>query len=415
MTLPKNLQAQLLCNYISDVPTRAAAGDFSEPYAACWQAIQGVTERGKRIEALEAALNVRQRPENTAIIAEILALKPKTEHEALSMAEQKDSIHPVEWVWPGFIPKNYITVLGAIQGSGKTALMQDLARRITTPGETWPDGQPIAKYGRVLYIDGEGMPEGIKERAEQWQMNLKDFYYCYPKNGEIYDLGSDKYKNILLQAVYEVRPLLLFVDSLGSINSKGENNVEDLRGIFAFLTGLARDFELGLILSHHLRKRFGALLEGTEMTLDDFRGSGHITQMARSVLAMSIIRTGPEIDRNGPRRLEVVKSNLGPYPAPLGLEFVAGFPSGFVLKWGDSPKTYHEPDKSDLVAEWLKEVLADGPASLAELVRLGELEGFSKATIHRTRKRLGSLISDTKGSKDPENKWQILEKPNFGS
>ncbi len=58
--------------------------------------------------------------------------------------------------------------------------------------------------------------------------------------------------------------------------------------------------------------------------IHDFRGSGHITAMARTVLGLSVVQTGKTFSLNGPRRLELVKTNLGPYPNPLGVLTVVG-------------------------------------------------------------------------------------------
>lgn len=405
--LPTKIQAQLICDRLNGLDIKAKAQDFESPFSQCWQAIEHKTDRNEMIVSIGQALDISTYPENQRVLTQILAMQPG-ETGVMSLQDLESEIQPVEWVWEDFIPRNYVTVLGAMQGAGKTALMQDIARRITNTGEAWPDGKPIANPGaNVFYLDAEGMPEAIKERAIAWQMNRRKFFYKYPQGGEIFDLGQERYQDMVLQSVYRVQPEIIFVDSLGSINTKGENNIEDVRNIFSFLTMLARDFKAGLILSHHLRKRFGIMLEGWEISLDDFRGSGHITQMARSVLALSVIQTTNETDRNGPRKLEVVKTNLGPYPQPLGFEFVAGFPKGFILKWGDAPKQYRPPTKVDLCVEWLPDVLEDEPLSIGQLVELGEPEGFKKNTIWEARKKLGSLIGDTLGKQNKANKWKL--------
>lgn len=405
--LNAKIQAQLICDRLAGQAVHAKADDFGDPWKACWLAIQDKAGRNEMIAALGVALDIQGHPENANLLTQILQLKPG---EVLipSLSDIEGEIQPVEWIWEDFIPRGYVTMLGAMQGAGKTALMQDVARRMMSKTELWPDGKPIANAGaNIFYLDAEGMPEVIKERAIAWKMDRKKFFYKYPQGGEIFDLGQEKYQDMVFQSVYRIQPEIIFVDSLGSINTKGENNIEDVRQIFAFLTMLARDFKAGLILSHHLRKRFGVMFEGWEISLDDFRGSGHITQMARSVLALSVIQTSDETDRNGPRKLEVVKTNLGAYPKPLGFEFAAGFPKGFVLKWGDAPKQYKAPTKEDACSQWLLETLENETLSLGELEKLGKDEDFSRGTIIRARKKLGALILDSKGKKDPENKWTL--------
>jgi len=150
------------------------------------------------------------------------------------------------------------------------------------------------------------------------------------------------------------------------------------------------------------------------VTADDFRGSSHSIAMARSVLALSIIQDGAEPDRNGPRRLEVVKTNLCRYPKALGVWFedsheldegqcsheleipdcsgtglgeggdcggIGGGPSVSsgshsvpVVRYGDAPEAYREPAQAEACAAWLVEVLEEAgvPVRPWDVVALGK-------------------------------------------
>ena len=103
-----------------------------------------------------------------------------------------------------------------------------------------------------------------------------------------------------------------------------------------------------------------------ENNVEDFRGSSHIVSIARSALALSIIQAGPQPDRNGPRRLELVKTNLGRYPPPLGVAFVgdgAGEDKVLWVQYGEPPQPYRPPTQTAECAVWLVELLgqAQGP------------------------------------------------------
>jgi hypothetical protein len=236
--------------------------------------------------------------------------------------------------------------------------MLDFSRRISASNERWPDGTKIQNPGgNVLYIDAEGQPEVIKERAVAWKMKLKHFFLKWPKDGEIFDLAEARYQDLAYEWAYAARPELINIDSLSMINTKGENNIEDVRRILSYLITLARDSKAGLILSHHLRKRPGMIAPILDLTQDDLRGSSHIVASARSILGLSVVQTSQEFDPNGPRKLSALKMTMGPYPKPLGYEIVPAFPTGYVLKWGDAPKPYKEPDKVDLCVAWLKSLL----------------------------------------------------------
>ena len=185
-----------------------------------------------------------------------------------------------------------------------------------------------------------------------------------------------------------------------------------MRALLGFLA--AREFEVGLLLIHHLRKRgaLAALGASGLVSPDDFRGSSHIMAMARSVLALSVVQDGPEPDRNGPRRLEVVKTNLCRYPEALGIAFEERGQAGSAVPWikyGEAPKAYDEPTRTDECAEWLVELLAEAgqPLKPKQVVALAREAGFTRGVVFRAREEAGDLILDTEGRRHPGNRWTL--------
>lgn len=73
---------------------------------------------------------------------------------------QPRSIH---WLWTGWVPKGYITLLAGETGAGKTTVLADITARVTT-GNPWPGpiGIPGDRRtpGRVLWLGSE---DGIEE------------------------------------------------------------------------------------------------------------------------------------------------------------------------------------------------------------------------------------------------------------
>jgi len=67
-------------------------------------------------------------------------------------------MHAIEWVWLGWLPKGYITLLAGETGASKSTLLSDIAARITT-GAPWPGEYdcPNAwrKPERVLWLGSE--------------------------------------------------------------------------------------------------------------------------------------------------------------------------------------------------------------------------------------------------------------------
>ena len=133
--------------------------------------------------------------------------------------------------------------------------------------------------------------------------------------------------------------------------------------------------------------------------------------MARSVLALSIIQDGPEPDRNGPRRLEVVKTNLCRYPKALGLRFEDNGNTAPALCYGDAPKAFKEPTQAEACAAWLVEVLEEAgePMRPRDMLELGAEAGFTQGVIYRARKELEGAVVNTEGKRAPNNRWALVE------
>jgi len=385
------------------VPSQGRVRDFDEPWRAAAQVVLQAEVGREREAAWEALAGEKGRER---LMKLIMAAAPSTRFPSLQ--EIAPDLPSIEWLWQDTIPLGMITLLGAVPGAGKSFLALDLARRIMD-GDTFPDGSPAGLPGaRVIYVDAEMIPQLINERADRWGMDKSLLYLMSPPKDKLFiDFSEVEDRVYLIEMAYRLEPALIVIDSLSSINSKGENNVEDVREILGFLNLLAQEVQSGLLLIHHLRKKATQSVFDGMVSIDDFRGSGHIIAMSRSVMGLSMVQTGPELDRNGPRRLEIVKTNLARYPSAIGVEFVPMEPEGISLDYGEAPRQYQEPTKTDAWGEWLGALLEDGEMSPKEVIELGRAEGFSRALIYQVRRELTETITNTEGRKSPSNKWAL--------
>lgn len=329
-----------------------------------------------------------------------------------TLAELAESLPPVRWLWPGWIPRGMVSLLGAYQGTGKSYFVLDLARTVIHGG-TWPDGAPAEKLGKVIYVDAEAIPQVNNERAVKLQLNRHQLYLLMPTAGEIFDLTAAKWQDRLTDMVGALRPELIIIDSYSSISSSGQNSVEDTARLLAYLTGLAALADCGFLVLHHLRKPPGGQLNLPGMSVHDFRGSGNITAMARSVMGLSVIQNGRQFSLNGPRRLDLVKTNLGPYPDSLGIEMQT---AGDLVKfaYGQAPSYDGAAEEIDPAA-WLLDFLeSNGPTLYRDLLAEAEAEKISKSALYRARKKLGGRVVDSKGKRNGGNQWMLAEQTGEG-
>jgi len=233
-----------------------------------------------------------------------------------------------------------------------------------------------------------------------------------PETGGLFiDLNEQAARDRLVEMIHTIAPALVIVDSLSSISLRGESAKEDVMCLLAFLKRVAQNFDCAVLLIHHLRKPPPGM-QARLLTMADVRGSGHIVAAARSVIGASVVQTGAESDPNGPRRLEVLKTNLTRYPKPLGIHLVPLADDKWVfLKYGNAPERYQEPSKADLCADWLMATLQERgePMKPKEIVELAAEEGYSRRGVYRVREQLAEQIINTGGRQDPNNCWALAE------
>ena len=383
---------------------------FDEPWDSIFVAASRAAT-GQEHEAVQSAIQDLPLDERERVRVKMAAAQPDPSRFP-SLEELAEELEPIQWLWEDWIPLGMIAMLGAVPGGGKSLVALDLARRIFT-GEGFPDGADIPCPGApVVYVDAEAVPQLTNERAERWGMDRSKLFLMLPVTSRMFiDFGESEDREYLWELVERVQPGLVIVDSLSTISSRGENDIQDVREIMAFLNQIARQQQCGLLLVHHLRKSGGTRERDGIVGIEDLRGSGHIVAIARSVLGLSIVQTGPKIDRNGPRRIEIIKTNLGPYPAALGVEFVSIAGGGVELRYGEPPVLYKAPTTADACEEWLIGLLEEcgEPIKPREVVELGKKAQFGKTLIYEVRDRMegeGQLVN-TRGRKDSRNLWAL--------
>jgi putative DNA primase/helicase len=67
---------------------------------------------------------------------------------------------PVQWLWPGYLPRGAVVVLDGDPGTGKSVLAADLAARLTRGG-SWPDGTPVSKPGNAILYAAEDLRDSV--------------------------------------------------------------------------------------------------------------------------------------------------------------------------------------------------------------------------------------------------------------
>lgn len=291
--------------------------------------------------------------------------------------EMRQTIAPTEWLWKPWLAKGFLTLLASKSGDGKSTVLLDLVKSVTT-GAPLPDGATYTgERGLVLWSESEAAQALNTERAEKWGLPMGMIVAPFPDGFTDIRLDDPLHRQVIAKRAHEDDIKLIIVDSLSGAHSQQEND-SSLRGIMKWLAELARDTRKPLMASHHIRKK--SQFEGDEITLDRLRGTTAIVQFARVIWGIdSPNKAHPEL-----RRLQVIKNNLAAFPDPIGFEI-----QDDGLKFGEAPEAPHVETNEDRARDFLLHLLQREPLPADKIKRELEGAGISYPAANRAKKKLG--------------------------
>lgn len=235
-------------------------------------------------------------------------------------------ITPPMLVEPGLVARGAITAMTSRGGKGKTAVSLNRLLR-------WAMGLPLfaelpdllapTQPLRTLLIENEGVAghfqmvvNTIIEENDftPAQIALADENTFVWGDGGWSGLKIDRAEDIKLieRACAQVQPDILFIEPFRGLWQGEENSATDMAVVMDRLNGLANEFAMGVMLTHHETK------SGPESGADPMnaaRGSGVITDLAAVVERWKPVRGGKA------RELEWTKTRFQEAPAPIRMEF----------------------------------------------------------------------------------------------
>jgi len=292
-------------------------------------------------------------------------------------------IGPLEWAWPLWLLKGFVTILASESGTGKSALALAICD-IFIRNRYWPDG---AKYdgepGKVVWCEAEAAQAIQLERARKWGVPIDSIWVPLDDPTGDFSLTDAAHKDALTDLAHNREVRLVVIDSLSGADPKAEKSVEDA-GSIKWLSQLARDSNKPILVCHHLRKK--NLFDGGEINLDRLRGSSALVQTARVVWALDI----PDPQSRDWKRLQVIKSNVAKFPPPVGIAI-----SEAGIEFGDSPEQPKTPSVIDRAVDLLLALLQSEPQPADLIYSEFNGAGISVPTLKRAKSKLG-IVSTKK-------------------
>ena len=372
--------------------TGSTNGTSAEKLIGATAGLRLAGETVDKTRRLLLAKIVEQEPRLDAWLANDEQFKRRSAMPRKNIKEVAGMFDDTEWLWDGWIPRGYLSMIVGRPGAGKSYVAAWLASNAILGGK-FPDGHDSEldrKTSEIMWIDTEASHALMVQRLKIMGGPLTRFFWPLdPTNpGESFpavNLAKQKWAEIVADMAYSNKPAWIFVDSLRGSHGSDENS-SDMQTVLATSAAIARDVHCGFTYVHHLRK--AAPGETPEVTLDMVRGSTAIVAVARVVIAID----APDPLRPE-KRMRVIKSNLAEMPEAIGISIGAGGP----LVIGDIPKPPKRFSAVDKAKEFLLVRLRLGPAPQQELIEDAEAQGISTISLRRAQRDLGVVATKTRG------------------
>jgi putative DNA primase/helicase len=283
----------------------------------------------------------------------------------------------VRWLWPTRIARGKITIIAGHPGLGKSQLALAVAATVTTGGQ-WPITGGRAERGSALILSAEDdAADTIRPRLEA---ACADLTRCHVIEA-VHDIGDDRQvRRRGFSLATDLDRLASELDRIGDVaivvidpitaylgGAVDSHRTGDVRALLEPVQRLAGRHSIAVVAISHLRKS----------------GEGHaILRVTGSLAIVAAARAAYIVSRDeleGDRRLFLpLKNNIGADQA--GYSFTVGpvtLPSGIEtcrIVWGEDLVTMTADEAlaqrreaaevlkpRDMAAEWLRDLLANGP------------------------------------------------------
>jgi hypothetical protein len=303
---------------------------------------------------------------------------------------------PISWIWPGRLAAGHLTLIVGAPGDGKSQISCDVAARITT-GETWPDRKGRAAIGSVVMLSAEdSLADVIKPRLEVAGADVKKVHVVEGVNDDGQERGFDLQADIanLKHLVADIGNVkLIIIDPITSyMGTKIDSHrTTDVRSVLQPLARFAEETEVAVLAISHPPKAAQA------KAINAATGSLAFVAAARLFF---LTATEPETKR---RLLLPVKNNLGALSDGLGYRIVPRMVANEIetsrIAWDGAPVTMTADDamrsggngaaKLEDAKAFLREFLADGPATADDVQAAADKDRIKRKTLRRAREELG--------------------------
>lgn len=208
--------------------------------------------------------------------------------QGLLSADKLMATPKVNWLIQGAVPERTTTIIGGLQGIGKSWVLLDTALELTREMSLTVFGKGQGGK-KVLYFDEENGENLLADRlrlllANKPDCSLDRIKFAVDQRMSLSDTaGYTRFVNY----VKETEPEVVFIDSLIQIHSANENDAPAMTEVLNKLRAVRDEFNLTVFLLHHESKSvYSKEDENKDPTAGDLRGSNAIAASVESVFTL---------------------------------------------------------------------------------------------------------------------------------
>jgi putative DNA primase/helicase len=311
----------------------------------------------------------------------------------------------IEWIWESRIAVGKHTCIAGEPGTGKSQLSMFIASTISMGGK-WPCGEGEAPQGSVIILSAEdGIADTIVPRlhavdADLGRVHIVSAVRTDWNKSRGFNLQADI--DLLEQEIERIGDVaLVIIDPISSYLGKADSHKNaEVRGVLEPLSAMAERAKVAVLSITHFSKA-GAISNAKAL----HRFIGSIAFVGAPRVAFTVI----EDPENEQRRLFLhAKNNLA--APPRGLAFglrqsltTIGHPS--FVRWEAEPVSMTADEAlaagsardgarpCDEAAEFLKELLSDGPVAAKKVRAEAEDAGLAWRTVRRAKDKLKVIVT----------------------
>jgi putative DNA primase/helicase len=309
---------------------------------------------------------------------------------------------PISWLWPGWLAKGKLHILGGAPGTGKTTITLSLAATVTRGG-IWPDGSRCLTRGRVVIWSGEDDPADTlvpRLMAAGADLSLVEFVGDVQQDGKARSFDPARDIEPLRDAIKRAGGAsLLNVDPVVSAVAGDSHKNSETRRALQPLVDVAGELGAALVGVTHFSKG----TSGRE-PLERITGSLAFGALARIVMVTAKSRS-QAIGVQGERILCRAKSNIGEDTGGFSYELQqTELPDGLKASTavflkpiegtaseilGDAEAFGDDLDGRVGAEDFLIAFLGDGPRAVADIREAAKAHCLAWRSVERAKSKLG--------------------------